>query len=134
MKLIKKNKKSKDCGVVAAFNAASWCNLYKSYREVEKLAMACGYNENGGMYSFQFANLIKMLGLPAKKTGIKTIETLEKNLRNGKLYIIFYIFAESDEGHIVAVFADHEGRIRLINPEKEESHGENSCRTCRKLA
>jgi Peptidase C39 family len=117
MKLIKKNKGASDCGVVAAFNAASWCNVYRTYADVEKLARSCGYGKSG-IYPFQFSYLLKKLGIPVKKVKPKSLDQLESNIYTGKFYCILYTPAGFSNGHVVSVFMDHKGNIRVINPVK----------------
>ncbi len=119
MKIIRKNKSYVDCGIVAAHNVASWCNLPKSYREVEKLAKSCGYNEERGIYLFQFANLIKKMGVPAKRVWPRSLGQLESKLNSGKLFILLYTPAGEGIGHVVTAFLDHNGDITLINPEAD---------------
>lgn len=115
MKLIKKNKTSSDCGVVAAFNAASWCNKYRPYQEVEKIARSCGYSKKNGIYPFQFQYLLKKLDVPVKKVKLKSLEELESRIYLGKFYCLLYTPVGYDVGHVVSVFMDHKGAIRVIN-------------------
>lgn len=119
MKIIKNNRKKGDCGVVAAFNAASWCNVYKSYKEIEKIAKSCGYNPDGGIYSFQFANLMKKLSIPAKKIHPRSMKEIESKLYLGKLFVFLYTPTGLRCGHAVTIFTDHKGIIRIINPDDE---------------
>jgi len=116
MKIIFKNQKKGDCGVVAAFNAAWWCNRAISYQWVEKLAKSCGYNESNGMYAFQFAKLIKKLKLPANKIKPRSMEYVKDGMYCGKSYIFLYTRRASDRGHVIMTFLDHEGVFRIINP------------------
>lgn len=118
MKLIKKNRTSSDCGIVAAFNAASWCNVGKSYNYIVKTAASCGYSSNKGIWPFQFVSLTKKLKIPAKKIKPKNFKDLKNKLYDGKLLIIFCRRTEEMSGHIVSLFMDHEGSIVLVNPNK----------------
>lgn len=118
MKLIRKNRKKKDCGVVAAFNAASWCNVYRPYNEIEKAAKSCGYNPTKGIWSFQFAKLLKKLDVPVKKIKPKSIEDIESKIYLGKFYCLLYRPTGYDIGHAIVVFLDHRGNIRVINPDR----------------
>lgn len=117
MKLITKNKKKFDCGVVAVYNAASWCNLSFFYEDVEKIAKSCGYSSKG-IYPFQFANLVKKLKLPAKKVALKNLEEVEEKLRLGRFFIFLYTPTGFDTGHIISLFMNHEGSIEIVNPER----------------
>lgn len=119
MKIIRKNKKRGDCGVVAAFNAASWCNAYRPYTEVEKLAKSCGYHPDKGIWHFQFANLVKKLGIPAKKVRPKSLEELQTSIYLGKFFVFLYTPTGQHTGHAITVFLDHTARIRIINPDEE---------------
>jgi hypothetical protein len=119
MKLIKKNRRAKDCGVVAAFNAASWCNKYQPYSAIEKQAASCGYNRSKGIYNFQFSKLLKKLDLPAKKVWLKSVKHLESNIYLGKFYALLYRPAGYDLGHVIVTFLDHKGIIRVINPDSQ---------------
>ena len=119
MRLIKKNRRAKDCGVVAAFNAASWCNLYRSYSEIEKQAKGCGYNRKKGIYSFQFAALMKKLSVPAKKTKPKSVREIESKLYLGKFFVLLYRPTGYSIGHAIVAFMDHKGHIRVINPDSK---------------
>lgn len=119
MKMILANRNKVDCGVVAAFNASTWCNIKLTYDKVEKIAKSCGYSKNG-IYDFQFANLINRLGIPAKRIVPKSRENLEKQLYKGKFFIFFYTSSQVEpgaSGHIVSAFVDHTGEIRIVNPE-----------------
>lgn len=104
---------------MAAYNAASWCNLKLSYEQVEKYARACGYSYRGGIYFFQFANLVKKLGIPAKKVKPKSIDDIESRLYLGKFFIFLYTAVGAPNGHAIVAFTDHEGNIMLINPDQE---------------
>jgi hypothetical protein len=119
VRLIKKNRRSKDCGVVAAFNAASWCNVYKPYREIEKFARGCGYNRKRGIYNFQFASLMKKLNVPAKKVKPRSIEQIESKLYLGKFFVLLYRPTGDIIGHAIVAFSDHKGHIRVINPDSQ---------------
>lgn len=118
MKLIKKNTHKKDCGVVAAFNAASWCGVYRPYGEIEKAAKSCGYNPSKGIYHFQFAQLLRVLDIPAKKAKPKSREALESKIHLGKFYVLFYQLTGDSLGHIISAFTDHTGSIKIVNPAK----------------
>lgn len=115
MRIIKKNKTKTDCSVVAAFNAASWCNSYRPYKEVEKIAKSCGYNPQRGIYHFQFSNLIKKLQIPAKKIKPKSIDELETKLYLGKCFIFIYYLTGNIGGHVITAFMNHKGNIKLVN-------------------
>lgn len=117
MKIIRNNKKKGDCGVVAAYNAASWCNISKPYEEVEKIARSCGYNPERGIYFFQFSNLVKKLGLPAKKIRPKNLDEILDKLYRGKFFVFLYTPVGYHTGHAISAFVDHKGRITLVNPE-----------------
>lgn len=115
-----KNKTKTDCGVVAVANAVAWCNLGKTYEEVEKVARACGYGQRG-IYGFQFVNLLRKLKIPAKRVGPLGLEYLENQLHNGKMFIFFYTpysVRPGASGHVVTAFADHTGNIRIVNPDR----------------
>ena len=118
IKLLYKNQKKLDCGIVAVFNASQWCNIAQPYETIEKLAKSCGYNPKKGIFFFQFANLIKKLKLPAKRVKSKSIKEIESKLDSGKFFIFLYTSAESDTGHAIVTFTDHRGRIIIINPQK----------------
>ena len=119
MKIIAKNKTKFDCGIVAAHNAASWCNVHKKYSEIEKIAKSCGYNPNKGMYPFQFDNLLKKLKVPVKKIKLKSLRQLKNKLYLGKLFIFLYKPNKESNGHIIAVFLNHHGKIQIVNPDIE---------------
>lgn len=121
MKLIKKNKRAKDCGVVAAFNAASWCHLYRPYRDIEKVAMSCGYSRKKGIYLFQFAALLNRLEIPAKRIRPKSVESLESRIYIGRFIVVLYTPNGYDLGHVIVAFLDHRGNIRVINPDSERT-------------
>jgi len=116
VKILKKNKTQTDCAVVAAYNAASWCNLKKTYKEVEKAARECGYG-NHGLYVFQFSFLLKKLKIPAKHVKPRSLGDIESKLLLGKFLILLYTQTGQNVGHVVTAFTDHEGRIKLVNPE-----------------
>src|SRR5882672_7714434 len=119
MKILRKNKKKRDCVVVAAYNAASWCNLNKTYKEIEKVARSCGYNDKKGTYYFQFDNLVKKLNLPAKRIKPRSLNEIENRLYKGRFFIFLYTELNSSTGHAVSAFVDHAGRVILVNPEGE---------------
>lgn len=121
MKIIKKNKLKTDCGVVAAYNAASWCNSCRSYSEVERLAKSCGYNPNKGIFFFQFANLMKKMGLPAKRIKPKSRKEVESRLHSGKFLIFLYTPTGHANGHAITAFVNHRGKIVIVNPEGKRS-------------
>ena len=105
--------------MIAAFNAASWCNLGHSYRDVEKAAKSCGYHPEKGIYHFQFSNLISKLNIPAKKMRPRSLGELESKMYLGKFFIFLYTPTGEFNGHAIVAFTDHEGNIRLINPDSE---------------
>lgn len=117
MNMIKNNKFEKDCGIVAAYNAASWCNFNKSYSEIETVAKSCGYSPDAGIYFFQFDKLVKKLGLPAKRLLPKSRQQIESKLHAGKFFIFLYTPIGTKSGHAMTAYNDHNGRIRLINSE-----------------
>jgi hypothetical protein len=119
MRLIKKNRKKKDCGVVAAFNVSSWCDLYKPYTQIEKAAKSCGYNPDKGIYFFQFASLMKKLGIPSKRLKSATVHDIESGLYLGKFFVLLYRPNGYDLGHVIVTFLDHHGHIRVINPDSK---------------
>ena len=121
MKLLLKNKKKLDCGIIAAFNMAAWCNSPKTYEELEKLAKTCGYSPKKGIFFFQFANLIKKMKLPTKRIRSTSIQELEDKLSKGKCFVFLYTLAGEDNGHAMMVFSDHLGRFKIINPQKSRS-------------
>lgn len=119
MRIIKKNKNKHDCGIVAAFNAAAWSDLKFTYKKVEKIAKSCGYNPNKGIYQFQFSNLLKKLSVPAKQIKPKSMESLTNKVYLGKCLVILYTQNGIDCSHIITVFRDHTGTIKMINPAGE---------------
>lgn len=121
MNILTNNKKKRDCGVVAAYNAASWCNATRPYEEVEKLARSCGYNPEKGIYFFQFSNLVKKLGVPAKKIRPRNLDEILDKLYKGKFFVFMYTPTGMDVGHAISAFVDHTGKVRLINPEPGNS-------------
>lgn len=116
MRIILKNKTKRDCGVVAAFNAALWCNTPLPYKQVERLARSCGYSPKRGIYEFQFSHLMKKLALPVKKIKPKSIESLRKKAYVGKCFVFLYTQTGKQTGHVVTVFMDHKGIVRIFNP------------------
>jgi hypothetical protein len=116
MRIITKNKNKRDCGIVAAFNAAVWLNSPKPYKYVEKLAKSCGYNPERGIYDFQFSHLLKKLDIPAKKIKPKSMDSLAKKVYVGKCLVLLYTQTGVSTGHAVTVFMDHKGMIRIFNP------------------
>lgn len=119
MKLIRQNRKKKDCAVVATYNALEWCKKPTSYEEVEKIAKSCGYSLKKGIYLFQFNNLTKRLGIPAKRFKPKKLDDIVRRLYKGKLLIFFYTPTGCDSGHIISVFLDHTEKVSIINPDSK---------------
>lgn len=119
MKLIKKNKRSKDCVIVAAYNAAIWRNMPYTYEKVEEIARGCGYNPKKGMYRFQFIRLVKKLNIPTRKIEPKSVEELTSKLNIGKFLVLLYTPTGEGRGHAATAFMDHQGHIRVINPENQ---------------
>lgn len=120
MNILRNNKKRGDCGVVAAYNAAIWCHDGRPYEEVEKIAKSCGYHPEKGIYTFQFSNLMKKLGIPAKKVKPRNLDSILNRLYGGKFFIFLYTPTGMSIGHVISAFVDHKGRITLINPEANE--------------
>ena len=118
IKLLRHNKTTGDCGIVAAFNAAQWCNSPKTYKSIEKIAKTCGYNTQKGIFFFQFAHLLGKLRLPTKRIKPKSVKELENKLDAGKCLLILYTPSSDENGHAIMVFIDHTGRIIIINPQK----------------
>lgn len=116
MKMAQRNRKKRDCGVVAIYNAAKWCNDRKTYREIEQMAKSCGYSEKRGLYYFQFANLVAKSGLPAKQIRPKDLNDLENRLYKGKFFILLYTPTGSKNGHAMSAFVDHQGVVKIVNP------------------
>lgn len=121
MKIITRNIKKNDCAVVAAFNAASWCYVDKTYEEVEKLAKASGYSLKKGTRNFQFVNLIKKLNIPVKRVKPKSLDDIRSRLNSGKLFIFLYTPTGEHVGHAVSMFSDHTGKIIIVNSDAERS-------------
>lgn len=119
MKIIRNNKTSKDCGVVAAYNAASWCNKNRPYKDIEKIARSCGYSPKNGIYAFQFSNLMKKLNIPAKKIKMKNIKEIESNLYTGLFFVFLYTPINSFSGHAISAFMGQDGHIKLVNPDEK---------------
>lgn len=119
MKIIAKNKKKADCGVVAAFNAASWCKKYQPYEKIEKVARGCGYNPFKGIWDFQFCSLLQKLQVPYRKINNINLDDLQSKLYLGKCFLISYRPTEWAVGHLVTVYMDKSGHIKVINPDVE---------------
>lgn len=119
MRLVRKNKKHRDCVVVATYNIAAWCNARRPYKEVEKIAKSCGYNDKKGVYYFQFDNIIKKMNLPVKRVRPKSFNEIESKLRRGKFFVFFYTPTGDASGHAMSAFVDDQGIVRLINPESQ---------------
>jgi len=115
VKLIRKNKKENDCGIVAAYNVASWCNIYKSYSEVERIAKSCGYNSERGIFFFQFAHLMKKLNIPIKKVNVSSIEDMKEKFYAGKLLAFLYTSVGFNVGHAMIGFLGHNAKIQMVN-------------------
>ena len=123
MKLIKFNKTKTDCGVVAAFNAGQWSGIRCTYARTMRLALASGYSPEGGMYAFQFSNLMMKLNVPFKKISPKSPEDLYKKLKKGSMLAIFYLPTGKDTGHVLSCLVDYEGKAFIVNPERRRSSG-----------
>ncbi len=102
--------------MVAVYNASRWCQLPKTYREIEKVARSCGYSQKGGIRYFQFANLVSKIGLPARKIKPKSLNDIESRLYRGKFFIFLYTAAGKKSGHAMTAFVDHEGIVKIVNP------------------
>lgn len=120
MKLLGNNKTKTDCGVVAALNATRWYGIRCTYSKVLNLALASGYSPKKGIYFFQFSNLLKRMGVPAKRIYPKSSKAMAGRILRGNMLIVFYIPTGFDVGHVMSCILDHEGDIRVINPEGGE--------------
>jgi hypothetical protein len=120
MKIVKKNRKSGDCGVVAAFNASSWCNMDRPYKEVDRIARSCGYHPRKGIRDFQFVNLANKLGLPYRRVRQMKLDEIESGLYLGKCFVLLYFPRQYPTGHVtghvITVYMSND-RIKIINPD-----------------
>ena len=120
MKVIRKNLDLKDCGIVAAFNAASWCKNPHPYLVIRSMAkLSCKYKKSVGITNTNLDKLLNLMKLPVKKLEGKNMEEIESSIMLGKAVILTYKQTRSQEGHAVMVFLDKHGKIKILNPELE---------------
>lgn len=105
-----------DCGVVAAFNAASWSKKTTTYALVERAARCSGYKKGRGIYGFQFVNLLNKLNIINKRSVNKNIEEIETEILLGKCFVILYHPKGHSYGHAITALR-HRGRISILNPD-----------------
>jgi hypothetical protein len=117
MKLARNNRTKTDCGVIAALNAARWSGLKYSYKRVFDTAVSAGYSPEKGIYFFQFSNLLKKIGVKAKRIRPKSSNEMVDRVDAGKMLVIFYIPTGFDVGHVMSCVLDHNGDVKVINPE-----------------
>lgn len=119
MKIITKNRKEADCGVVAAFNAASWCKKSKTYEHVEELALKCGYIPGTGIQNFQLRRLLNKLHVNFKRIRDINLEEVQSQVYLGKCILVSYFPKGWPHGHVVTIYMNKDGNIRVVNSDRE---------------
>jgi hypothetical protein len=119
MKMIARNRKKADCGVVAAFNAASWCKKNKTYDQIHELALKCGYVPGRGIQDFQFRRLLNKLHVNFKRVRNFNLEEIQSSLYLGKCLVVSYFPTYWPNGHLVTIFMDKSGKIKIVNSDNE---------------
>ena len=117
VKVIKKNRKEKDCCIVALFNALSWCKKPREYREIEQIAETkYAYTGELGFQSEYFETFLEDLGIPNKKCDESYLYDIQAELHMGKAYLFCFTLHTWDNWHMTMVSKDRLGKIRIINP------------------
>lgn len=119
MKIITKNRHKADCGVVAAFNAASWCRKYKTYDHIHELALNLGYCMVRGIKDHQFRRLLNKLCVPFKRIRQINLDEIQSRLYLGKCMVVTYYPVGWPHGHLVTIYMNRKGQIRVINPDEQ---------------
>lgn len=118
VKVIKKNLKQYDCGIVAAFNILSWCKKPQKYTTIEIAAMAMfDYQPECGISGSNFEKLVEYFEAPINKMPGVTVEEIQESVYTGKAVILTYKLIGDPIGHIIMVVLGKDGKVNTINGE-----------------
>jgi hypothetical protein len=118
MKVMRKNRTKSDCGLIATFNAASWCKRNIPYNRIKTVASDWfGYGEGRGMLLPELPNLLKKLRIPFSEVKKNPLE-IQEEIYSGKAFVIGYKQTGEDFGHAILVLRDKHGKIATLNAEE----------------
>lgn len=101
---------------MAAYNAASWCEINIEYPILLKLAREFGWNRKSGIKIVKLDKLLSLLKIPKKFDLRVNPYAIQRELYAGKAYLVGYKSHYDKGGHAIMLFLDKNGKIRLINP------------------
>lgn len=115
MKFLKKNQERRGCGLVTAYNAATWLGMKISYEYVSLQARAwCGFTGKSGMKTKNMTALFRALNVPTKRLKKGTLLNVALNaLWDGHAVAFGYHDTEDGFGHAILVTPD----FKILNPD-----------------
>lgn len=118
VKTIKKNIKTHDCGIVAAYNSLIWCKKPQTYETIEYIASNhYNYDSKKGIIGENFEKLVKHFGVPIKGMPKANVELIQSSVYMGKAILLTYKLAGDLLGHLIMIVLNKQGKIRIINGE-----------------
>lgn len=115
MHLIKENLNKKDCGIVATYNAMSWCGQRPDYDSIRSRAILdFGYSDDSGITFDDFEKMLLELEVPIVEIENKNLFNIQGEIYLGRAIVLGYKLKGHDLGHISIVFYGAWG-IRIIN-------------------
>lgn len=119
MNIITRNKTKADCGIVAAYNASSWCNMGISYDDIVPVAEVVGYDKEKGITPRDFDELVRALDMPARMLQKTNPFEIQKIVRTGQAVIVLYVEKGKKFGHAITIFPQRD-HIKIINGDKNK--------------